>query len=108
MRTITGTLESSDARLARRDRGRFPEMASYCAEYIHDETPWCGLTIAYCMAHKAEAVEAVRYSSRQPQLGDVLVFKMRVRMATSISVVAAIKATGSSFHTSQRAPVKAS
>ncbi len=45
MRTITGTLEGKDDAdnpviLAWRDEiaRRFPEMASYCAEYIHDET----------------------------------------------------------------------
>lgn len=29
---------------------RFPEMATYCANYTHDSIPWCGLTVAYCMA----------------------------------------------------------
>jgi uncharacterized protein (TIGR02594 family) len=29
---------------------RYPEMRSYCNGYQHDETPWCGLTVAYCMA----------------------------------------------------------
>jgi uncharacterized protein (TIGR02594 family) len=28
----------------------FPDMASYCAGYKHDATPWCGLAEAYCMA----------------------------------------------------------
>lgn len=28
----------------------FPEMQRYCAEYQHDEIPWCGLSVAYCMA----------------------------------------------------------
>lgn len=28
----------------------FPDMADYCSEYEHDEQPWCGLTVAYCMA----------------------------------------------------------
>jgi uncharacterized protein (TIGR02594 family) len=27
----------------------YPEMASYCAQYRHDATPWCGLCVAYCM-----------------------------------------------------------
>jgi uncharacterized protein (TIGR02594 family) len=26
-----------------------PEMANYCAQYIHDSIPWCGLCEAYCM-----------------------------------------------------------
>src|SRR6266576_595311 len=28
----------------------FPEMQSYCDQYNHDSIPWCGLTVAYCMA----------------------------------------------------------
>src|SRR5580765_2856159 len=28
----------------------FPEMKSYCDQYNHDSIPWCGLTVAYCMA----------------------------------------------------------
>jgi uncharacterized protein (TIGR02594 family) len=28
----------------------FPDMASYCAQYVHDSIPWCGLAEAYCMA----------------------------------------------------------
>lgn len=28
----------------------FPEMESYCDQYQHDSTPWCGLTVAYCMS----------------------------------------------------------
>lgn len=29
---------------------RYPEMRSYCALYKSDDTAWCGLTVAYCMA----------------------------------------------------------
>lgn len=57
MKSITGTNEypggadnptivSWAAEIAK----RFPEMASYCAQYRHDEIAWCGLTVAYCMA----------------------------------------------------------
>lgn len=28
----------------------FPDMQSYCDQYNHDSVPWCGLTVAYCMA----------------------------------------------------------
>jgi len=27
----------------------YSDMASYCALYQHDLTPWCGLAVAYCM-----------------------------------------------------------
>ena len=27
----------------------YPEMEKYCDGYQHDETPWCGLTAAFCM-----------------------------------------------------------
>jgi uncharacterized protein (TIGR02594 family) len=57
MRTITGTLETPGSAdnpviLSWRDEiaRRYPEMASYCAGYTHDEIPWCGLTTAYVMA----------------------------------------------------------
>lgn len=29
---------------------QYPEMSQYCAQYNHDEIPWCGLTVAICMA----------------------------------------------------------
>src|SRR5512138_816049 len=58
MREITGTLEvpgSDDNQVildwAKEIAARYPEMAAYCAEYRHDETPWCGLTMGYVMAH---------------------------------------------------------
>jgi len=57
MRAITGTDEEpgSDDNpkiLAMRDEiaQRFPDMKWYCDLYHHDETPWCGLAVAYCMA----------------------------------------------------------
>lgn len=38
----------------------YPEMTEYCHGYNHDEIPWCGLTVAYCMAK----------SGIRPQYGD--------------------------------------
>lgn len=29
---------------------RFPRMELYCSLYKHDATPWCGLTVGYCLA----------------------------------------------------------
>lgn len=29
---------------------RYPEMANYAANYVHDSIPWCGLTVAYALA----------------------------------------------------------
>ena len=56
MRSMTGLLESpGDADnpkiLAMRDTIAlaYPEMATYCNEYQHDDTPWCGLAAAYAM-----------------------------------------------------------
>jgi len=56
MRAITGGTEApGDADnpriLAMADviANAYPEMESYCAQYQHDETPWCGLTVAFCM-----------------------------------------------------------
>lgn len=55
---ITGTLETPGAAdnpkiLAWRDEiaQRYPDMAAYAGLYTHDSIPWCGLTVAYCMAH---------------------------------------------------------
>ena len=57
MRAITGTVESPGGAdnpkiVGMADEiGRiFPDMQSYCDLYQHDETPWCGLAAAYCMA----------------------------------------------------------
>jgi uncharacterized protein (TIGR02594 family) len=68
----------------------FPPMQAYCATYTHDTIPWCGLTVAYCMAKAGiqpvfGATDVDRFlfalSWRQfgsaadaPQSGDVLVF----------------------------------
>ena len=56
MRAITGTVEypgdpDNPKILAMRDiiARAYPEMADYCDEYQHDETPWCGLTAAFCV-----------------------------------------------------------
>jgi uncharacterized protein (TIGR02594 family) len=104
MRQITGTLErpgegaDNPVILAWRDEiaRTFPEMARYCAAYQHDRTPWCGLTVAYCMAHNgirpvfgatdtdkflwAEAWKTFGSPADQPRLGDVLVFQRHVTM----------------------------
>lgn len=29
---------------------KWPDMAEYCDGYQHDETPWCGLTAAFCVS----------------------------------------------------------
>ena len=103
MRAITGTLESPGASdnpviLAWRDEiaRRFPDMAAYCANYTHDSIPWCGLTVAYCMAHNgirpvfgqtdtdkflwAQAWKQFGTPVDSPQLGDVLVFAHHVTL----------------------------
>lgn len=56
MRAISGLTETpgsgdSPKILAMRDEiaKTYPDMASYCALYQHDATPWCGLATAYCM-----------------------------------------------------------
>jgi uncharacterized protein (TIGR02594 family) len=57
MRAITGTTETpGDADnpkitgMADYIAKKWPDMADYCASYEHDETPWCGLTVAFCMS----------------------------------------------------------
>ncbi len=103
MRAITGTLEVEGSAdnpviLAWRDEiaRRFPDTASYCAEYTHDSIPWCGLTVAYCMAHNgirpvfgpddtdkflwAQAWKQFGTKVDRPQLGDVLVFARHVTL----------------------------
>ncbi len=57
-REITGTLEASGSAdnpvilgWATEIGRRFPDMADYCRVYTHDSIPWCGLTVAYCLAH---------------------------------------------------------
>jgi hypothetical protein len=70
---------------------KFPEMADYCKGYVHDSTPWCGLTVAYVMAMSgirpqfgptdtdrflwADAWRQFGAAVETPQPGDVLVFK---------------------------------
>jgi len=56
MRAMTGTLEAPGSAdnpkilaMATKIAEAYPEMKSYCDLYKHDETPWCGLTMAYCM-----------------------------------------------------------
>jgi uncharacterized protein (TIGR02594 family) len=56
MRAITGTVESpGDADnpkilgMAQFIGKKYPDMKSYCDQYKHDETPWCGLTAAFCV-----------------------------------------------------------
>src|SRR5262245_44405783 len=57
MRAITGLAEVPGEAdnpkiiaMARYIGRKFPEMQSYCDLYQHDETAWCGLTAAFCMA----------------------------------------------------------
>src|SRR5262245_36136053 len=56
MRGITGMTETPGSAdnphiLRMRDAiaEAYPDMADYCAEYQHDDTPWCGLTAAFVM-----------------------------------------------------------
>jgi uncharacterized protein (TIGR02594 family) len=104
MRQITGTHEAPGdadnpvilqwpAAIAQ----RFPAMGLYCALYKHDETPWCGLTVAYCMAlagieppyHSsvdtqcflwARSWEAFGRGVSTPEPGDVIVFAGHVSL----------------------------
>lgn len=57
MRSITGTKEVPGPKdnpliLGWRDKiiAAFPEMKAGVQAYVHDSIPWCGLTVAYCMA----------------------------------------------------------
>ena len=57
MRAITGLTEEPGSAdnpkilaMARYIGKKFPDMKSYCDLYQHDETAWCGLTAAFCMA----------------------------------------------------------
>jgi uncharacterized protein (TIGR02594 family) len=57
MRAITGLTETPGEEdnpkiLAMRNfiAHKFPEQSDYCDLYVHDDTPWCGLTAAFCMA----------------------------------------------------------
>lgn len=103
MRSITGTVESpgegdNPAILAwpKAIADKFPEMASYCAQYTHDAIAWCGLTVAYCMAMAgikpvfgptdtdkflwAQAWKKFGTPVSKPQLGDVMVFAGHVTL----------------------------
>lgn len=97
MRAISGTSETPGSAdnpkilaMAAEIARRYPEMASYCAAYKHDATPWCGLAIAYCMAVNGirpqfGAVDVERFlwarswrhfgnPLERPQLGALLIF----------------------------------
>lgn len=57
MRAITGLTEAPGAddndkivAMAQFIARKFPDMEEYCDLYQHDETAWCGLTVAFCMA----------------------------------------------------------
>ena len=57
MRAMTGIVETPGASdnpkimaMAAEIAKRYPEMRAYCSGYTHDSIPWCGLTVAYCMA----------------------------------------------------------
>lgn len=70
---------------------KFPDMADYCARYVHDSIPWCGLTVAYVLAMSgvrpqygatdtdkflwADAWRQFGTAVDTPQPGDILVFK---------------------------------
>ncbi len=98
MKQITGTHEVSGSgdnpvilSWATAIGKKYPEMASYCARYQHDETAWCGLTVAYCMAMAgirpqfgptdtdkflwADSWRQFGTAVTTPQPGDVLTFK---------------------------------
>ena len=57
MRAITGMTEAPGAddndkivAMSQYIARKFPDMQEYCDLYQHDETAWCGLTVAFCMA----------------------------------------------------------
>jgi uncharacterized protein (TIGR02594 family) len=57
MRAITGLTEAPGAEdndkivaMSQYIAGKYPDMQAYCDLYRHDETAWCGLTAAFCMA----------------------------------------------------------
>lgn len=67
MRRIQGTLEAPGAAdnpiilswggsIAR----RFPEMASYCRGYTHDEIAWCGYSMGFVIANSGQRPPFVR------------------------------------------------
>lgn len=100
-RTLVGTDEyaggNDNAKIlsfAKEIGRRFPDMAAYCAQYNHDEIPWCGLFAGYCMAMSgirpvfgptdtdkflwAQAWKQFGTPTFVPQLGDILVFARHV------------------------------
>jgi uncharacterized protein (TIGR02594 family) len=57
MRAITGLTEAPGSddndkiiAMAQYIANKFPDMQDYCDQYRHDDTAWCGLTVAFCMA----------------------------------------------------------
>lgn len=103
MHDITGTIEApGDADnpivlgFARKIAELYPDMATYCNGYVHDAIPWCGLTVAYCMAMAgirpvfgptdtdkflwAQAWKKFGTPVSKPQLGDVMVFAGHVTL----------------------------
>jgi uncharacterized protein (TIGR02594 family) len=109
MRAITGTIESPGdgdnptiLGWAQEIGRRFPELASYCANYTHDAIAWCGLTVGYCMAMAgirpvfgASDTERFLYAMAwknfgspvdvaDAQPGDVLVFNHHVTLCDGI------------------------
>jgi hypothetical protein len=96
MRQITGTRALGDNPVIlswpKKIGELFPDTKSYCDEYQHDTTAWCGLTVGYCMATSGvKPVFGKDENSRflwalawkefgtdggdTPRLGDVLVFQ---------------------------------
>jgi len=56
MRSITGLTETPGSadnpkilKMAEIIGDRWPNQKAYADSYRHDDTPWCGLTVAYCM-----------------------------------------------------------
>jgi len=56
MRSITGMTEAPGSAdnpkiigMARKIGETWPNQKAYSDSYKHDDTPWCGLTVAYCM-----------------------------------------------------------
>src|SRR5262245_56495765 len=57
MRAITGLTEEEGSgdnpkiiAMARYIGLKYPDMQSYCDQYQHDETAWCGLCAAFCVS----------------------------------------------------------
>jgi len=96
MRQITGTRALGDNPVIlswpKKIGELFPDTKSYCDEYQHDTTAWCGLTVGYCMAtsgikpvfgddENSRFLWALAWKQfgtdggNTPRLGDVLVFQ---------------------------------